>query len=65
MNKDQIKKQLNTFEDASWVEFHGHKKSGVIAELEKEVMDKDELIYWIAEAVLLFNKILNSEQPND
>jgi uracil DNA glycosylase len=65
MKNDEIKKQLNTFEDAYWVINYGHDKEQVKKELRTDEMDKEELKEWICEAVHLFNKILTSEQPHD
>lgn len=62
MNKEQIKKQLDTFEDSVWVEKYGHDKHEVRKELNSENMHKSDMLEWIAEAVLLFNKILNGEK---
>lgn len=44
MKLNEIKKELNKFEDSDWVEKHGNSKSDVIAEFVSENMDKDELI---------------------
>ena len=60
MNKEDIKKQLNTFEDAEWVEKYGYDGLKVIREISDD-MSKEEMVYWIKDAIKLFNRILDNE----
>lgn len=65
MKKQDIKNELDKFEDSEWVEKYAHSNKEIIKALRDGNMHKTDMFDWIVEAVILFNKILNSEQPND